>query len=31
MQEIVIREAQSEDAEKVIIFTKQIGGESENL
>lgn len=31
MQEIMIREAQSEDAEKIIVFTKQIGGESENL
>lgn len=31
MQRIIIREAQITNAEKVIAFTKQIGGESENL
>ncbi|MBQ7616240.1 MAG: GNAT family N-acetyltransferase [Butyrivibrio sp.] len=31
MDEIIIREAMPDDAEKIIAYTKRIGGESDNL
>lgn len=31
MDEIIIREANKEDAQELIIYTKRIGGESDNL